>query len=33
VAQVQAEDRAALAEACGRIRRSGACDITFELEP
>ena len=29
VAQVRAEDRAALAEACGRIRRSGACDITF----
>ncbi len=29
VAQVRPEDRAALAEACGRIRRSGACDITF----
>lgn len=33
VAQVRAEDRAALAEACGRIRRSGACEISFELEP
>lgn len=32
VAQVRAEDRAALAEACGRIRRTGACDITFALE-
>ena len=32
VAQVRPEDRAALAEACGRIRRTGACDITFELE-
>ncbi|WP_426035391.1 DUF3830 family protein [Cypionkella sp. TWP1-2-1b2] len=30
VAQVRAEDRAALAEACGKIRRSGACEITFE---
>ena len=29
VAQVALEDRAALAEACGRIRRSGACDIHF----
>jgi len=29
VAQVRAEDRAALADACGRIRRSGACDISF----
>ena len=25
-------DVAALAEACGRIRRSGACDVTFSLE-
>lgn len=32
VAQVRPEDRAALAEACGRIRRAGACDITFQLE-
>ena len=32
VAQVRPEDRAALADACGRIRRSGACDITFSLE-
>ena len=30
VAQVRPEDRAALAEACGKIRRSGACEITFE---
>lgn len=30
VAQVRAEDRAAMAEACGKIRRSGACEITFE---
>lgn len=29
-AQVLPEDRAALAEACGRIRRSGATEITFE---
>ena len=29
VAQVLPEDRAALAEACGRIRRQGATDITF----
>ena len=29
VAQVRAEDRDTLAEACGRIRRSGACEITF----
>lgn len=29
VAQVRPEDRSSLAEACGRIRRSGACDITF----
>lgn len=29
VAQVRPEQRASLAEACGRIRRSGACDITF----
>lgn len=33
VGQVLAEDRAALAEACGRIRRTGACEITFALEP
>ncbi len=33
VAQVRATDRVALAEACGRIRRAGACDITFALEP
>lgn len=32
VAQVRPEDRAALAEACGRIRRAGACEITFALE-
>ncbi|MFZ1470260.1 MAG: DUF3830 family protein, partial [Paracoccaceae bacterium] len=32
VAQVRPEDRAALAEACGRIRRKGACEITFTLE-
>ena len=30
VAQVRPEDRAALAEACGKIRRAGACEITFE---
>ena len=30
VAQVRPEDRAALAEACGKIRRSGACEIRFE---
>ena len=29
VAQVRPEDRQALAEACGRIRLSGACEITF----
>lgn len=29
VAQVRPEDRAALAEACGRIRRGGATEITF----
>lgn len=29
VAQVRAGDRAALAAACGRIRQSGACEITF----
>lgn len=29
VAQVCPQDRAALSEACGRIRRSGACDINF----
>ena len=32
VAQVRPEDRTALAEACNRIRRSGACDVTFSLE-
>ncbi|MFZ1480720.1 MAG: DUF3830 family protein [Paracoccaceae bacterium] len=32
VAQVLPEDRAALAEACTRIRRAGACEITFKLE-
>ena len=31
VAQVWPQDRAALADACGRIRRSGACDVTFSL--
>lgn len=31
VAQVRPEDRTALAEACGRIRRSGTCDISFSL--
>lgn len=31
-AHVRPEDRAALAEACGRIRRSGACEIRFSLE-
>lgn len=31
VAQVLPQDRAALAEACGRIRRSGACGVTFSL--
>lgn len=30
VAQVLPEARGALAEACGRIRRTGACEITFE---
>lgn len=29
VAQTRPEDRAALADACGRIRRTGACEITF----
>ena len=33
VAQVLPADRAALAAACTRIRRSGACEITFTLEP
>ena len=33
VAQIRPEDRSALADACGRIRRSGVCDITFCLEP
>lgn len=32
IAQVVPEDRAKLAEACGRIRNSGACEITFSLE-
>ena len=32
VAQVLPEDRALLAEACGRIRRSGACEITFRRD-
>ena len=32
VAQVIPEDRAALAEACTKIRRSGACEITFAIE-
>lgn len=32
VAQVVPEDRAALAEACNRIRRNGACEITFRME-
>jgi hypothetical protein len=29
VAQVRPDDRAALASACGRIRQTGACQITF----
>ncbi len=29
VAQVKTDQRGALAEACGRIRRMGACDIRF----
>lgn len=33
VAQVRPEDRPALADACTRIRRSGACEITFSQEP
>ncbi|GLS85947.1 hypothetical protein GCM10010873_09210 [Cypionkella aquatica] len=33
IAQVRPEDRASLADACNRIRRSGACEITFALEP
>ncbi len=33
VGQVVPGDRTALAEACGRIRRSGAFDVTFSLEP
>ncbi|MDT8857412.1 DUF3830 family protein [Paracoccaceae bacterium Fryx2] len=32
VAQVVPEDRAALAAACGRIRQTGACEITFTQE-
>ena len=32
VGQVVPEDRAALADACTRIRRTGACEITFALE-
>ncbi len=31
VAHVRPEDRAALAASCGRIRRAGACDVTFNL--
>ena len=31
IAQVRPQDRAALAAACGRIRQSGACDVTFSL--
>lgn len=31
VAKVPAAERAAAAEACGRIRRAGACEVTFEL--
>ena len=30
VAQVRPQDRANLAEACGKIRRAGACEISFE---
>jgi hypothetical protein len=33
VAQVLPDQRPALAEACTRIRRTGACEITFSLEP
>ena len=33
VAQVVPEDRAALAEACAHIRRHGACEISFAIEP
>ena len=33
VAQVRPMDRPALADACTRIRRSGACEITFSQEP
>lgn len=29
-AQIAAEDRAAFAAACNRIRQTGACDITFQ---
>lgn len=32
VAKVRPDQRPALAEACGRIRRAGACDVTFALE-
>lgn len=32
VAEVLPEDRAPLAEACGRIRCAGACEVTFRLE-
>lgn len=32
VAQVRPDEREALAAACGAIRRSGACDITFARE-
>lgn len=31
VGKVRPEQRAALAEACGRIRRSGACEVRFAL--
>ncbi|HUG62399.1 MAG TPA: DUF3830 family protein [Methylomirabilota bacterium] len=32
VGKVRPAQRAALADACGRIRRAGACEITFTLE-
>lgn len=32
VAQVVAEERAALAAACARIRQAGACEVRFEWE-
>jgi hypothetical protein len=31
VAQIRPDDLAGLAEACNRIRRSGACDVVFTL--